>query len=91
MKRSDQCDKTKQAANHIMSLLSHSKIFLQVLYKVRYVGHYPFIIIFALLLSSISFGEHLFLTYAMVLWDVIWEFECKIYWFMVTPISFNNS
>jgi hypothetical protein len=26
-----------------------------VLYQVRYVGHYPFIIIFALLLLSISF------------------------------------
>jgi hypothetical protein len=27
----------------------------------------------------------------MVLGDVIWEFECKIYWFIVSPISFNNS
>ncbi len=27
----------------------------------------------------------------MVLWDVIWQFECKIYLFMVNPISFNNS
>jgi hypothetical protein len=55
-----------------------------MLYEVTYVGHYPFIIIFALLLFSIFFREHFFKkTYVMVLWDVIWEFECKIYWFMV--------
>ncbi len=57
----------------------------------RYVSHYPFIIIFVLLLLSTSFREILFFTFVMVLWDVIQEFECKIYWFMVNPISFNNS
>jgi hypothetical protein len=54
-----------------MSLPKHSRILLQVLYDVKYVGNYPFIIIFALLLLLTSFRETLFLTYVMVLWDVI--------------------
>jgi hypothetical protein len=33
--------------------------------------HYPFIIIFALLLLSIFVKEILFFTYVMVLWDII--------------------
>jgi hypothetical protein len=43
----------------------------QVLYEVKYVGHYPFIIIFALLLVSISFRENLFFAYVIVLSNII--------------------
>jgi hypothetical protein len=26
----------------------------------------------------------------MILWNIIWQLECKIYWLMVSPICFNN-
>jgi hypothetical protein len=32
-----------------------------------------------------------YLTHVIELWNIIWQFECKIYWFVVNPICFNNS